>query len=175
VMTLADAPVPNATIRSVLTDVNLPQTSLILTYLYLLLKSLTLRVKTRLSPATSNHLVIQRSLATYLHLTKDKTLHLKAGAFKSRTNFELILIIFQLKLIVLLSSSAALKTTHKSIYFPESKKKLRTALLLPKNLFSSWPQSMLTQTKSATADINTTSFLWQLINYLLSSRPPFFT
>jgi hypothetical protein len=70
-----------------------------------------------------------------------------------------MLIISQLKLIVLLSSSAALKATRKSIYFPESKKKLRTASLLPKNLFSSWPRSMSTQTKSATADINTTSFL----------------
>jgi hypothetical protein len=158
-MTLADAPVPDATIRSVPTDVNLPQTSPISTYLYLLLRSLTPRVETRLSPATPNHLVTQRSLATHLHLTKDKTLHSKAGASKSRTNFELMLIISQLKLIVLLLSLAALKATHKSIYFPESKKKLRTASLLPKNSFSSWPRSMSTQTKSATADINTTSFL----------------
>jgi hypothetical protein len=95
-----------------------------LTYLYLLLKSLTLRAETRLSPATPNHLVTQRSLATHLYLTKDKTLHSKAGAFKSRTNFELMLIISQLKLIVLLLSLAVLKATRKSIYFPESKKKL---------------------------------------------------
>jgi hypothetical protein len=91
--TLADAPVLNTTIRSVSTDVNLFQTFLILTYLYLLLKSLTLRVKTRLSLATLNYLVTQKSLATYLYLTKDKILYSKAGAFKSRTNFELILII----------------------------------------------------------------------------------
>jgi hypothetical protein len=32
---------------------------------------------------------------------------------------------------------AVLKATRKSIYFPELKKKLWTALLLPKNLFSS--------------------------------------
>jgi hypothetical protein len=52
------------------------------------------KVETRLSPATPNHLVTQKSLATYLYLTKDKTLYLKAGAFKSRTNFKLMLIIF---------------------------------------------------------------------------------
>jgi hypothetical protein len=70
-----------------------------------------------------------------------------------------MLIISQLKLIVSLLSLAVLKATHKSIYFPELKKKLWTASLLPKNLFSFWPRSMLTQTKSATADINITSFL----------------
>jgi hypothetical protein len=92
--TLVDALVPNAIIWSVPTDVNLPQTSLILTYLYLLLRSRTPRIKTRLSLATLNYFVTQKSLATYLYLTKNKTLYLKAGAFKSKTNFKLILIIF---------------------------------------------------------------------------------
>jgi hypothetical protein len=124
VTTLVNAFVPDATIWSVLTDVNLPQTFLISTYLYLLLKSLTLRVETRLSLATPNYLVTQRSLVTYLHLTKDKTLYLKAGASKLRTNFKLILIISQLKLIILLLFLAVLKATRKSIYFPELKKKL---------------------------------------------------
>jgi hypothetical protein len=53
-----------------------------------------LKVKIHLSPAILNYLIIQKSLATYFYLTKNKTLYLKANAFKLRTNFKLILIIF---------------------------------------------------------------------------------
>jgi hypothetical protein len=52
-----------------------------------------LKIKTHLSLATLNYLVTQRNLTTSFYLTKDKTLCLKANAFKLKTNFKLILII----------------------------------------------------------------------------------
>jgi hypothetical protein len=53
-----------------------------------------LRIKTRLSLVIFNYLITQKNLVTYLYLTKNKTLYLKANAFKLKTNFKLILIIF---------------------------------------------------------------------------------